>query len=79
MRVFLNYLYNLANALSQFINAAVFLGDPDESLSGVIGKSIERGGWASRVPWPRWLRNHFTSSIEDDRGDNSAFRRQYRP
>lgn len=79
MRVFLNWLYNVANALSQFVNAAVFLGDPDESLSGVIGKSIIGSGWARYVPWPVWLRSHFVNSIEWDRGENSAFRRRGRP
>lgn len=37
-----NYLYNLALAFDQFINA-VLLGDPDESISGRTGRAIASG------------------------------------
>ena len=30
----MNYLINIATALSQLLNAAVFIGDPNETLSG---------------------------------------------
>ena len=38
----LQYLYNLALALDQFINA-ILLGDPDDSISGRCGRAMESG------------------------------------
>lgn len=76
--VLLNYAYNWLTWLSQGVNMAVFLGDPDESCSGRIGKSILRQGWAARVPWPAFLREHFLASVEWDRGGDSAFTRKER-
>lgn len=76
--VLLNYFYNVATVLSQAINTIVFLGDPDESLSSRIGKSVEAGGWASRVPWPGFVRRHLIRSIERDRGDDGALTRDER-
>lgn len=77
--VVLNYLYNLGTMLSQAINVVLFLGDPDESCSSRLGKSIEAGGWASRLPWPAAFRSHFVRSIEPDRGHNGALTRSVRP
>lgn len=70
----LNYLYNVHVALSQLANTLLG-GDPDESISGRIGKSIQAGGWAAQVPWPSFARTHFLASIETDEGGNSALRR----
>lgn len=77
MRTVLNYIYNLHVALSQLANTLLG-GDPDESLSGRIGKSIEAGGWAARVPWPAMVRRHWLASIEPDEGGNNALRRRER-
>lgn len=77
MTILVNYLYNLHVALSQLINTLLG-GDPDESLSGRIGKSIAAGGLAARVPWPAVLRRHWLASIEPDEGGNSARGRQER-
>jgi hypothetical protein len=74
-RVLINYLYNIMVALSQLFNVLVLLGDPDESTSGRLGKSIVSGGSASKIPWPGFLKRHFIASIETDRGRNSAFKR----
>jgi hypothetical protein len=74
-RVLINYLYNIMVALSQLFNVLVLLGDPDESTSGKLGKSIVAGGVASKIPWPGFLKRHFIASIETDRGRNSAFKR----
>ncbi len=73
-----NYLYNILTLLSQAINTVIFLGDPDESLSGRIGKSYKAGGWAFKVPWPAFMLKHWLASIEPDEGDNSALRRTTR-
>lgn len=73
----LNYLYNLATALSQLLNTLIG-GDPDESLSGRIGKSLMKGGWAARVPWPGFLRDHWIGSVEPDEGKNSTWHRTER-
>ena len=74
-RVLINYLYNIMVALSQLFNVVVLLGDPDESTSGKLGKSIVGGGVASKIPWPGFMKRHFVASIEPDRGENSAFKR----
>lgn len=77
MIVLLNYLYNLHVALSQLANVLIG-GDPDESLSGRIGKSILADGWAARVPWPAVLRRHWLAAVELDEGGNSARGRRER-
>lgn len=77
MTTILNYLYNLHVALSQLANVLIG-GDPDESLSGRIGKSIAAEGWAARVPWPAMVRRHWLASIEPDEGGNNALRRRER-
>lgn len=73
-----NYLYNIATWLSQGINTVVFFGDPDESLSSRIGKSIVNKGWAASIPWPFFVYNHFIRSVEDDRGMYGTFTRKTR-
>jgi hypothetical protein len=78
MTVLLNYLYNVMVALSQLFNVLVLLGDPDETTSGRIGKSLANGGLATRVPWPGFMRRHFIASIELNEGADSAFGRQSR-
>jgi hypothetical protein len=78
MTFLLNYLYNVMVALSQFLNVALFFGDPDESISGRIGKSIAAGGWAARMPWPGFMRRHFLASIEPEEGRDGAFDRRSR-
>lgn len=73
----LNYLYNLAAGLSRLLNAAIG-GDPAETLSSRVGKSLVTGGWAARVPWPWWLRAHFLACIDWRRGGDAAARRRVR-
>jgi hypothetical protein len=73
-----NYLYNVMVATSQFLNVVFFGGDPDESISGRIGKSILSGGWASNVPWPNFMYFHWIGSIECDEGGNSVADRRER-
>jgi hypothetical protein len=77
-RFFFNWVYNQHVVVSQAVNAFVFFGDPDESVSGRIGKSIISGGWASRVRWPAWMRRHWLGSIEQTEGGNNAFDRSER-
>ena len=43
----MNYLINIATALSQLLNAAVFCGDPNETLSGRCWR--EDRTWAVRI------------------------------
>lgn len=70
-----NWLYNVMVALSQLVNVVFLFGDPDESVSGRIGKSYIAGGWARRVPWPRFMLNHWLASVEPDEGSNNTFDR----
>lgn len=71
-----NYAYNVFVSLSQLANTALLFGDPDETVSGRIGKSIAAGGFWSHVPLPAFLLRHFLQSVEPDRGSNSARKRK---
>lgn len=55
---FRDYFYNVGSALSCLFNALIG-GEADESLSLRIGRSILRGGLASRVWMPAGLKGHF--------------------
>ena len=55
------YFRNIGWTASCLVNAE-FLGEPDESLSSRIGRSILSGGAWSYVPMPGWLRAHFTGA-----------------
>jgi hypothetical protein len=72
-----NYAYNLFLNASQTMNT-ITGGDPDESISSRIGKSIKRGGLASRIPMPGFARRHFEASVELDEGGNRAGKRETR-
>lgn len=37
-----DYIFNVATALSQLLNAVVFLGDPNETLSGRVWREERR-------------------------------------
>lgn len=52
------YFYGVGTALSRLANALIG-GDPSESLSLRIGRSIISGGFWNRVPFPRPLKAHF--------------------
>ena len=54
----MTYLYNVGGALSCLGNA-VLGGDPSESMSLVIGRSILAGGFWSGVWIPGCLKAHF--------------------
>jgi hypothetical protein len=45
----------LANALTG--------GRQYQTISCRIGESIQSGGWASKVSWPRWWVSHCISSV----------------
>ncbi len=77
-RLTVNYAYNVMVATSQLANTVLLFGDPDESISGRIGKSIVAGGWAARVPWPGFMRRHWLGSIEQAEGGDNAFDRAER-
>lgn len=61
------YFWNLLLAIDQLGNA-ILGGWHDETISSRVGKSIVAGGWASKVPWPRWWHDHFVNAIEADEG-----------
>jgi hypothetical protein len=69
-----NYLYNLALAFDQFMNA-LLLGDPDESISGRTGRALASGAPKWWVPFLAkhidWMflhlfgeRNHVANAVE---------------
>lgn len=70
-----NYFYNVMVAFSQLLNVIFLFGDPDESISGRIGKSYLAKGWAAKIPWPAFMLNHWVASVETDEGGNSAAKR----
>jgi hypothetical protein len=70
------YLYNLALAFDQFVNA-LLLGDPDESISGRTGRAIASGRakwWvkplATHIDWMFCYifgeKNHVANAIEPE-------------
>lgn len=54
MNLLLKYLYNLALGLDQFLNV-ILLGDPDESLSGRMGRAKLSGRPKWFVPPIVWI------------------------
>jgi hypothetical protein len=69
------YLYNLGLGLDQFLNV-VLLGDPDESVSGRLGRAILSGKPKWFVPplvkindkawyWIRKEVNHSLNAVEE--------------
>jgi hypothetical protein len=75
-RILKAWAYNLFVAASQ-LASAFLLGDPDESISGRIGKGLRAGRWWAQ-PFrlvPPFAR-HCLASIEDDEGANSAAKRK---
>ncbi|WP_047308767.1 hypothetical protein [Rhodopseudomonas palustris] len=67
VKVIGDYVWNLLLAIDQLGNALAG-GWHDETISSRVGKSILAGGWASKVWWPRWLRDHWLDSVEPDEG-----------
>ena len=57
-----DYFENILWNFSRLLNAIAF-GDPHESLSARIGWNIAGGGFWSRVPMPRCLREHFENAM----------------
>lgn len=58
----MTYLFNVLIGLDVTLNALLG-GDAYQTMSCRIGLSIEAGGWASHIPWPKFLRDHFASSV----------------
>lgn len=73
----LNYVYNLVAGFSRLFNAVIG-GDPAETLSSRLGKSVVAGGWASHAPLPWWLRAHFVACIDWSVGRNTVVGRRLR-
>ncbi|TAD90977.1 MAG: hypothetical protein EAZ99_04090 [Alphaproteobacteria bacterium] len=74
-----NYAYNVHVALSQALNAVLLWGDPDESLSGRIGKAAVAGDRCARLTgWPSGTfpaRSSLTRAPTAQCGAKSACRR----
>lgn len=56
------YLLAVLVAFDVMLNALTG-GRPYQTLSARIGENIKRGGWASHVPWPAWLKAHFLGAV----------------
>lgn len=65
------YLWNLLIAIDQFFNT-VLAGDPDETISGRMGRWHSMGGWRAKIATPicwtldRLDPEHCVESIEED-------------
>lgn len=55
-------LFAIAIGIDVLANSLIG-GEPYQTISCRIGLSIAAGGWASHVPWPDWLRQHFASAV----------------
>lgn len=72
------YLWNVLIAIDQFFNALLG-GDPDETISGRMGRWHSMGGWRAKVAMPVcWLlnifdRGHCEDSIEEQEGHDDIF------
>lgn len=69
------YVWNLFVALDQLLNTIAF-GDPDETLSSRMGKTI-RENRCLACRWICWLlgkfdRNHCNKTIETDEGKDAV-------
>lgn len=67
------YFRNILVALDQFLNT-LCCGDPDETISSRIGKRRDSAEkfWAPVVDKLFfWQKDHTSSSIESDEGENS--------
>lgn len=56
------YVLAVLIAIDILINALLG-GEAYETLSCRLGLSILHDGWASKVPWPEWLKKHFLKSV----------------
>jgi hypothetical protein len=56
------YVLAVLIALDILINALTG-GEEYTTLSCRIGESLQAGGWASFIPWPNWLRQHFLDAV----------------
>lgn len=63
------YIWNILIAISQFGNALLF-GDPDETISGRVGKHLPHTpiAWKINLLFP-WQKNHVIEAVEKDRGN----------
>lgn len=59
-----HYIFAVLIGLDVLANALIG-GEPYQTISCRIGVSILGGTWASKVPWPGWLRDHFVISVFD--------------
>jgi len=80
-----NWIYNLLVATSQWHHAVWHGGDPDQSLSGEIGRRLAAGERLGPVlALVKWAGDrllgpgHWAASIEPDEGANSAALRRER-
>lgn len=68
------YLWNVLIAIDQLANAFL-AGDPDETISGRMGRWHQLGGWRAKVAMPvcwfldKFDKDHCEESIENDEGD----------
>jgi hypothetical protein len=63
------YIWNILIAFSQLGNALLF-GDPDETISGRVGKHLPDSIIAKKINRLFfWQKNHVKEAVENDRGN----------
>ena len=56
--------YILATLIGLDVLANALIGGrPYQTISCRIGESLQKGGWATYVPWPKWWVAHCLASI----------------
>lgn len=58
----MRYIVTVLIGLDVLVNALLG-GNPYQTISCRLGLSIAGNGWASRVPWPAWFKQHCLDSI----------------
>ena len=58
----IRYVVNVLIGID-ILASAVTGGERYKTISSRCGESIVSGGWASKVRWPAWWRNHCLQSV----------------
>lgn len=73
------YIFNILISIDQLVNA-IFLGDPDETISSRLGKWLDMDGWRSHAAkclcyFLHLLDpDHCQKSVEQDEGNDALAR-----
>ena len=58
----MSYIITVLIGIDVLCNA-ILGGKRYQTISCRIGESITSGGWACKVPWPEWFREHCLKAV----------------